>query len=260
MAVLGPDFRAGLRHPLYRPYGPINLSPAIGIFAVLLIANQVIFQPLFAAGIAAFGAGDADDFFAGLERGTLLSILPAGLLTAYFAWILARQRGKSPKEVLALHYPAMGIVGWSAIILGFPVTMFIVFYVLALVFRFDLTSTGLVEQTVMQSSNDPLYFLIAGGLIIGAPIAEELTFRGQIFAALSQTRLGVFGTSVITSALWAALHGFAQPPLYVIVLLFVMGMALCWLLVRFGSLWVTIACHATWNAVQTILLYFPAQP
>ena len=87
-----------------------------------------------------------------------------------------------------------------------------------------------------------------------------VVISGQIFAALSQTRLGVFGTSVITSAMWAAMHGFAQPPLYVIVLLFLMGMALCWLLVRFGSLWVTIACHATWNAVQTILLYFPAQP
>jgi membrane protease YdiL (CAAX protease family) len=260
MAVLGPDFRAGLRHPLYRPHSPTNLLPAIGIFAILLIANQVILQPLFATGIAALGAGDGDDFYTGLGRGMLLSILPAGLLTACFAWILARQGGISPKEVLALHYPALGIVGWGAIVLGFPVAMFIVFAVLALVFRFDLTSTGLVEQTVMQSSNDPLYFLIAGGLIIGAPMAEELTFRGQIFAALSQTRLGVVGTSVLTSALWAALHAFAQPPLYVIVLLFLMGMVLCWLLVRFGSLWVTIACHATWNAMQTILLYFPAQP
>ena len=73
MAVLGPDFRAGLRHPLYRPHSPTNLLPAIGIFAILLIANQVILQPLFATGIAALGAGDGDDFYTGLGRGMLLS-------------------------------------------------------------------------------------------------------------------------------------------------------------------------------------------
>ena len=38
------------------------------------------------------------------------------------------------------------------------------------------------------------YPLIAAGIAIGAPLAEELTFRGQIFAALSQTRLGFIGT------------------------------------------------------------------
>jgi membrane protease YdiL (CAAX protease family) len=110
----------------------------------------------------------------------------------------------------------------------------------------------------MQLSGDPLYLPIAGGLIIGAPVAEELTFRGQIFAALSQTRLGMRGAAAITSAVWAVIH--ITQPFHIILLLFLMGLALCWLLVRFGSLWVTITCHAVWNGLSAVTLYYLAQP
>jgi membrane protease YdiL (CAAX protease family) len=34
-----------------------------------------------------------------------------------------------------------------------------------------------------------------------------------------------------------------------------MGLALSWLLVRFGSLWLPILCHAAWNGLQALALY-----
>ncbi|WP_119392512.1 CPBP family intramembrane glutamic endopeptidase [Taklimakanibacter lacteus] len=259
MVLLGADFSAGLRHLLYQPSNPTGPWRATGIFIVLVLVNQLVLQGIFGAAIAAFGASDYLSFQEGRPRGALLSILPAGLLTACLAWFLARQRGADPKKVLALHVPALGLIGWAAIIAGFLITMNFLINVLVWVFGLDLTSTGMVEQMVMQMSDDPLYLLIAGGLIIGAPLAEELIFRGQIFAALSQTPIGIVGTSVLTSALWAAMHATTQPPPYVIGLLFLMGLVLCWLLVRFGSLWVTIACHAAWNSVQAIALYLLAQ-
>lgn len=258
MVVLGPDFCAGLRHALYRPHNPVGLWPAVGIFVVLLLVNQLILVPVFQKGIIALTSGRFGDESEQL-RAILLSLLPAGLVTFYIAWILARQRGADPRAVLALRLPALGMLGWGLAIAGFFLAINVSFFFLALLFGLDLNSSGLVEQGAMQFSHDPLYFLIAGGLIIGAPFAEEVIFRGQIFAALSQTPMGMGGASLLTSALWAITHGFTQPP-HVVGLLFIMGLALCWLLVRFGSLWVTIACHAVWNAMSAIVLYSMSQP
>ncbi|WP_119268302.1 CPBP family intramembrane glutamic endopeptidase [Taklimakanibacter deserti] len=251
MEFIGPDFRAGLRETLYRPFNPAGLAEAICIFLALFILNQLILQPAFAVGIAAAESGLANlntEFL----RGAMFSILPAGLITAYLAWLLARRHGADPREVLALRFPALGAAGWVVILGGFIASLLGVFAIIAWLFDFDLTSSGEVEKAVMRLSGDPLFYLIAAGLVIGGPLAEEMTFRGQIFAALTQSRLGVTGASLVTSGLWAGVH--ITEPFHVVALLFLMGLVLSWLLVRFGSLWVPIACHAAWNGLQAVAL------
>src|SRR5262245_44880372 len=101
MAVFGRDFHAGLREALYRPLNPAGLIGAICIFLALLILNQLILQPAFALGFIAAISGIAE-IKADFLRGAMLSILPAGLITAWLAWLLARRNGADPKEVLAL--------------------------------------------------------------------------------------------------------------------------------------------------------------
>jgi len=250
MELMGPDFRAGLRHALYRPAQPAGLWLGLAIFLALLLANQIILQPAIAIGILAVTGGDQSAFL----RGALLSVLPAGLITAWLAWVLASRRGADPRDVLALHAPALGVFGWIIIVVGFVLGLYVVFGVVAWLAGLDIESSGIVEQTVMRLKGDPLYFVIAGGLMIGAPFAEEMTFRGQIFSALAESRIGVPGASVLTAAAWAAIHGATQP-LPIVGLLFLMGLVLAFLLVRFGSLWVTIACHAVWNGIQALALY-----
>jgi membrane protease YdiL (CAAX protease family) len=249
MALLGPDFRAGLNHALYRPFNPAGLWSSIAIFVGLLLVNQFVLVWVFATVIDGLTPNEGD-----WTHSILLSLLPSGLVTACLCLILARQREADPRDVLALRFPALGVLGWIFIVGGFVLAINLLFYALALLFQLDLNSSGIVEQGAMQYGNDPLYFVIAGGLVFGAPVAEEFLFRGQLFAALAQTPLGIAGASVITSSVWALMHGLTEP-LYVVALLFVMGLALCWLLVRFGSLWVTIACHAAWNAIQAYVLY-----
>lgn len=253
MNWIGPDLQAGLSRALYRPFNPSGLWPAVAIFVGLFVLNQIFLVPAFGIGILALTSGSLQDESEWL-RALLLAILPAGLLTAWIGWVLARQRGADPRDVLALRLPDLGFIGWALVVFGFFVSISVVFFLLATVFGFDLQSSGMVEQGTMQFGHDPLFFLIAAGLVIGAPLAEEIIFRGQIFSALSQTPLGLSGASLITSALWAGIHAPTQP-LYVVGLLFLMGLLLCWLLVRFGSLWVTIACHAAWNAVSAHALY-----
>jgi uncharacterized protein len=62
------------------------------------------------------------------------------------------------------------------------------------------------------------------------------------------------GAVVITAALWAVVHGASAPWLFVFVI-FIMGLLLGWLLLRFGSLWVTIVVHAAWNGFSSLAIF-----
>ena len=49
-------------------------------------------------------------------------------------------------------------------------------------------------------------WMISIVFIIGAPIAEELLFRGYLYSQLINTKLGMYGTIIFTSLLWTGLH------------------------------------------------------
>jgi membrane protease YdiL (CAAX protease family) len=88
---------------------------------------------------------------------------------------------------------------------------------------------------------------------LGAPIAEELIFRGQLFTALRQSRLGFSGATVVTALAWSLLH--VTEPWLTVGLIFGMGLVFGWMMYRFGSLWVTLACHALWNTSYSLLIF-----
>jgi len=164
--------------------------------------------------------------------------------------------------------PQFSGLGWVVVIGGFLVTMYLAIIVIVTVLGIDLSqytpgphgespdtgSTGLVKEAMFDIANQPwLFWLTLPSVALGAPIAEEFIFRGQLFSALSRTRLGVSGTAVITSALWAALH-MSEPWLSVGVI-FVMGLVFGWMMYRFGSLWVTMACHGVWNTMFALVIF-----
>ena len=94
-----------------------------------------------------------------------------------------------------------------------------------------------------------LAFLVVG---VGAPLSEELLFRGFLQSALAGSRLGFFGASLVTSALWTALH--AGYSLAGILEVFLIGLFFSWLLWRTGSLRVAIFCHAFYNSLIVLVL------
>jgi uncharacterized protein len=250
MSLIGPDFRAGLRAALY-PREPVaDLWPSIAFFAVLAVVNQLL-QAAMAIGIHALAGQDFNDH-AALLRSAMLGVLPAALLTIGLAWLFAGRRGVDPKAMLRFQTPALGSLGWAAAIFVFLIAMQLVAAFLITVFKIAPENVGAVEDAMKGLVNDPTYPVIAIGIVLGAPLAEELTFRGQIFAALARTRLGPSGTTVLTSAAWAGLH--IGEPVHAVALLFVMGLALGFLLVRFGSLWVCFVCHAVWNGMFALAL------
>ena len=93
---------------------------------------------------------------------------------------------------------------------------------------------------------------------VGAPLSEELLFRGFLQSALAQSRIGYFGASLVTTMGWTALHAGYSPAGLTEV--FLIGLLFSWLLWRTGSLWVPIFCHAAHNTLLLLILRLTELP
>jgi membrane protease YdiL (CAAX protease family) len=267
MSALGEDLSGGVFRRLYWPVNPAGLIFAVAAAISLLLLHQVLQAGLsYAVMLAAFGGNMSDQ--RSLVKAVLLVIFPASLIVAAVAWWLAGLRGGRPEEVLSLRRPRLTGMGWLALIGGFVLGMYLVVMAVVLVLGIDLAqytpgadgqspssgSAGLVKEAMFDIANEPLLFLLVfPSIAIGAPLAEEVIFRGQLFSALSNTRLGVSGTTLVTSLGWALLH--ITEPWLSILLIFFMGLAFGWMMYRFGSLWVPIACHSAWNGIYALIIF-----
>jgi membrane protease YdiL (CAAX protease family) len=94
-----------------------------------------------------------------------------------------------------------------------------------------------------------LALLVVG---VGAPLAEELLFRGFLLSALARSGVGFWGGALITTGLWTALHaGYSTAGIVEVLLI---GLFFSWLLWRTGSLRVAIFCHALYNSLIVLVL------
>jgi len=97
---------------------------------------------------------------------------------------------------------------------------------------------------VLQHTTDPLILaLIAVVACIGAPVTEELLFRGYIFPIMSRYT-GVIGGVLFSALFFSVIHyNLASFPS-----LCVMGALLAVAYQRTGTLWVPIIAHALFNS------------
>lgn len=106
-------------------------------------------------------------------------------------------------------------------------------------------------QMISGSKN----LLLAFALVILAPIMEESIFRGYLFKAWRNTRLGLVGTLTLTSLIFALIHG-AQYTWPLIAFLFVLSMLLGYAREKTGSIFTPIILHAINNLVSTITVVY----
>ncbi|WP_072369041.1 type II CAAX endopeptidase family protein [Hyphomicrobium sp. NDB2Meth4] len=180
----------------------------------------------------------------GLQVGVIvLTILAAGFFASN-RW-----------ETLALRRPQQGwvVLAWA------PLPMFIAtgaWTAFLMWWRPDVVVDDLKVFKDMLTGNTALAALIVIG--IGAPLSEELLFRGFMFSGLAKSRLGILGTTLLTASLWTALH--YSYSMFGLIEVFAIGLYFSWLLVRTGSAWVTIFCHAVYNTVVALVLYSVTLP
>jgi membrane protease YdiL (CAAX protease family) len=274
MKWLGEDVSRARSGWLYDPSAAQPLWLAL-LFTLLLLVLHVGLQMLGAALTFRLSGGDISALqvkdpatVREYYKSAVVGLLPAGLIITACALIFARFKQRSAKKVLALHMPDIGIGGWATVVLSFILFILIANFLIFTMSGLNATdylptgqgagdaksSSGLVEKAIADLADEPLMFWSAvPAVVLFIPITEELIFRGSVFSALLKSGAGKPATVILTSAAWAMLHGFAAPWLFV-ALIFVMGVSLGVILLRFGSLWVPIVCHCVWNALTTFTI------
>lgn len=182
--------------------------------------------------------------------GQMLSFLGTMQLALVLLVLLAaRAFGSQAQDVLALVPSATGWRGYIYGLLG----------LLGLVGAMDAVMLLLKPEPIMGDMKpfvgmirSDLWWLTLLVVGIGAPLSEELLFRGFVQSALAQTRLGFLGATLVTTSTWTALH--ANYSILGIIQVGVIGLYLSWLLWRTGSLKVTMFCHGAYNALMTLLI------
>jgi membrane protease YdiL (CAAX protease family) len=87
--------------------------------------------------------------------------------------------------------------------------------------------------------------------IIVAPVAEEVIFRGYLYP-IGKRYAGPFFAMVLTSLLFAALHGHAAS----LPALFTLAMCLGLAYEKTGTLLVPLIMHAVFNAISVAAIMF----
>ncbi len=275
MTVFGPGFESGKHEWLYSARHTQSVAMIIALFVALLLINvvgqnvaSVVGYNLLGGKLGA-GAGVGAEAQSLMFKGMVIGLVPASLVAIGAAWWFAGWQRQDRVEVLALRRPQLGWGGWIAVLIGFLVAVYLlnagVFAVTGLNPQdyapssdgvLDKSnSSGLVEKAMADLANEPLLFALAlPGVTIIVPMMEELLFRGALFTAIAQSKIGRAGAVVITSGLWAVMHAMSAPWLFVS-LIFLMGLVLGIILLRWGSLWVTIACHCLWNSLSSATIF-----
>lgn len=182
-----------------------------------------------------------------------LQVLLAQQLIVIVLTLLVGLRRPGPVQSYALARP---VAGWRAYAYG--IGLVAAFQVIATSLEFLFVPNDMIRdlKPFLELARSPwwLFGLLVIG--IGAPLSEELLFRGLLLPALAKSRLGIAGAAIVSSVLWTSLH--ANYSLTGLAEVFIAGLLFAWLLWRTGSLRVPILCHGLYNALIILgLRYLP---
>lgn len=219
--------------PAYR--AQTRWNPLLAVVAAVII--YVLAAGL--GGLALAIAGRPDDTSGLIRIELLIQMVMIGL-----TFLAAGMFDSRRNDALALRAPANG---WRDVLGGAAVIAIVSgsYSLLALMlFRDDLMGDLRPFWGIMQSQ---WWWALALVAVVGAPLSEELLFRGFLQSALARTRLGFANAALITTAAWTMLH--ASYSIVGLGEVFLVGLVLSWLLWQTGSLWVPIISHGIYNCV-----------
>lgn len=236
--------------PAYQPRTPWPAGGAV--LATIAILALSIFGGRLLAALA--GLGDAETGQPPTAR-TDFSVAGLWIVAAFQGLAIALTLlasaflGGRLGEVLALKAAPAGWRAYAGGVLAMAVLQLVLAGIQHSLLKHDMLSD---LRPFVGLINGPDWALTAAVLGLGAPLSEELLFRGFLLGALAQSRVGFWGAALISTLIWTALH--AGYTLVGLAEVFLIGLFLCWLLWRTGSLRVVIFCHALYNSLVALML------
>jgi membrane protease YdiL (CAAX protease family) len=171
---------------------------------------------------------------------------------AFGGWplVVTGWRGNGPRIDLGLRL-TWSDAGWGLLAGIGSIILAAVAAAITQAFVPDLSSAaGDAADELVANSSRLAVSVFALMVMIGAPVVEELFFRGLFFGALRKRGLGTVMTVLITAVLFA---GFHFEPLRLLVLL-PTGLLLGWVRAKTGSTGASMVAHGIVNAPGAILL------
>lgn len=140
---------------------------------------------------------------------------------------------------------AIRIVPWKVLVLWMLMYLLLFALMLFLIQYFDIYVGESVSEVAVSNS---ILLVLVLGLI--SPVLEELVFRGYLFCAWRDTFLGLGGTLVTTSVLFAILHVAEYQG---VMLFFIFGMSMIYGLARelTDSITTPVLLHVVHNMAAT---------
>ena len=163
--------------------------------------------------------------------------------TALVLVLVAMRKGASIPQYLAFRAPP-----WKALLTWVVVAAVVVAILDVVTVLLGREVVNEWVRDVFVNAKAPL--LLGFATVVAAPLFEEIFFRGFLFAGLTRSKLGIVGTILVTSALWAVIH--FQYGAYEIGQIFALGIVLGLARHRSGTLVVPIVIHAAINLVANI--------
>ena len=196
--------------------------------------------------IAGSDDGDRGDLSVGL-----LVALQAFLWIGYVgvALVVSRRQGQGPVRDYGWRFQRSD--WYQGLLLGVGLQILAVPLIYLVVFQFigerDVSEAARELTDLATSPLDAVILVLV--IAIGAPLVEELFFRGLLLRSL-QRWLGSGPAIVVSSLVFAGVHLQAlQFPA-----LFMFGLVAAWLTVRSGRLGPAIWAHVGFNAVTVVAL------
>ncbi len=249
VAAGGSQAIEGSRHPELAYHGPSPVLAFLAVFAITLVATVAVLAPMSALGFdVASPAGTAISLFItmlayiGVVR--LMVVGPGALSWAQMG--VHRPTADSVRDLLVGAVLAVPVLIVSLVLVG-------------VLSRFLEPAPSPLPEAV-----DPaglVLNLISAAIL--APIGEELFFRG--FTTTAWARAMGAGPAIVRGALFfaiahvlalfdASFETGAQHALYSLIALLPVGIALGWVFLARRSLYAAIGLHATFNAIQVLVV------
>lgn len=214
-----------------------------------LLAQLVVAIPYLGLSLTDYSTGalqragtalGGDGYFLGLSE--LASGATALGLTWIFVWI---RRGPRVREYLALHVVRVRtVLVWVSFTFLLGIGLEVASYVTA----HDSVPAWMLEIFASAGSLPLLLFAV----VVVAPVAEEVVFRGFLLEGLRHSPLGGVGAVVVAAFFWASIH--LQYDTFYVGQVFFVGLLLGAARLRTGSTLVPIAMHCFFNGVSVTQL------
>ena len=225
-----------------------------GLPDVLIAWLAGILASLFALPLADPDLSTADQPIGFVVAALLLQNL--GIVAAL--WILSDRKGqRSLRRDFGLVWPFERlrfavVAGWVALGAGLSMVAAALLRPIADLANLD-DSAQEVSKTVERAGGVGLVLLMVGVVVV-APVVEELLFRGALLRAL-QRRLSVPVAVFASAVVFACVHVVGDPGSYYVVPgLLLLGLVSGWQAARTGDLRRSILLHAGFNLLSALTL------